>query len=519
MSKKVYLSDNYGSISSGVEILARGVGSTLGPSGKTVIIHRQGEDPFITKDGVTVANEIDSDDDLERLGILLARKASSKMDEDDGDGTTSATVMLHGFFKGFLGYREVVGDGFSMFTFQNRIHELVEYVEGELDKISVYPDLGRLYKIALTSSNNDVLIADLLTQAFKKVGHDGYINLVDSVTGHSYLDSIDGFVLEMGYADRKYSNDLVSGFFKADIAGVLLYDGEMKSRSEVLKFMAHESRKGRPILVIAKDYSREVMELVSFSNSQPMNPKICLVKNIYRNDEYDGLLSDIEHYTGAVRTSEYDEFDTEVGEVNNLVVKQGYMIFGKASDYLQKDLDDYLELLTLSAKEESSVFLKDQILKRVSRIKNGVTTLYIGGNSEIEIKERRHRVEDAFKACKSAIRNHVVIGGGNSIVSIAKKYVDHTDESRLFFDAILSPFFLILENSMHTIEESYAIYNKIGDGKYYDAKTRQYTNYDDCYVMDPVSVVVNGIKNAVSIFLTVISTECIIIEKNRDYEL
>ena len=514
MSKLVYLKDNLEGISKGVKLLSDSVGSTLGPSGKTVIIHRIGEDPFITKDGVTVAKEVDSDDDIERLGIMLARKASTKMDEEEGDGTTSTTVILNGLFEEFNAAKFEMKN-FDMYAFHNRMHALVDTFCDELEKSSRVPTINDLRNIALTSSNNDVVIAELFLQAFNNVGKEGYINFVDSTNGKSYLDIINGFVLEMGYADRKYANNPFTNFFEAKEASVLLYDAEFTDRKQMINFLHNEKKTGLPILIIAKNYSTDVVEVVDFNNSNALNPRVCLVKNIYRNDEYDGLMSDIEHYTEAERTKEYSDFDTVLGYVNDLVVKQGYMIFGEASESVKQPLEDYLELLALSAKEESSAFLKEQILKRVSRIKNGVTTLYIGGDSEIEIKERRHRVEDAFKACKSAIKNKVVVGGGNTLMAITKLLVLNSPTEMIFSRAILKPYLLILKNSMHLEAEINKISFEINFKICYNARERKYEHTEETSVLDPLNVVVNSIKNAVSIFLTVISTECVIIEKEK----
>lgn len=517
MSKRVYLKDNLKGISSGVKLLCDGVGSTLGPSGKTVIIHRIGEDPFTTKDGVTVAKEIDSDDDIERLGIMLARKASTKMDEEEGDGTTSATVTLNGLFEEFNS-QKIDMKNFDMYAFQKRIHELVELFSRELEKNSRIPTISDLRSIALTSSNNDIVIAELFLKAFNNVGKDGYINFVDSTNGRSYLDIINGFVLEMGYADRKYANNAITNFFEVERACVFLYDAEFTDRKQMISFLYNEKKAGLPILIIAKNYSSDVVEVVDFNNSQLANPRVCLVKNIYRNDEYQGLLSDIEHYTGAERTKEYSEFDTVIGYVNDLIVKQGYMIFGDVDESIKFPLSEYLDVLTLSAKEESSNFLSEQILKRVSRIKNGVTTLYIGGDSEIEIKERKHRVEDAFKACKSAIKNKIVVGGGNTLVAIVKLLLLTSETEILFAKAVLKPYELILRNSMHLEKDIDEISSQISFDKCYNARTRKFESTEETSVLDPLNVVVNSIKNAVSIFLTVISTECVIIEKEKKDE-
>lgn len=466
MSKAVYLKDSFDFIADGVELLAKGVGSTLGPSGKTVIIHRIGEDPFITKDGVTAANEFDSDHPLIRLGIMLARKVSSKMDTDDGDGTTSTTVVLNALIQN---YREHIGAETlpEMYEFQQQIHFLANFLYTELDKRAKVPTIDDLKRIALTSTNHDEILAELFHKAYAKVGFDGYINLANSNNGESKVDIIDGFVLEMGYADRKYANNPVTNFFEAKTARILLYDAEFTDRKQMVDFLSQYLPKGVPVVVIAKNFSSEVVELVDYNNSTAKGTVVCLVKNIYRNDEYDGLVSDIEHYTGAVRTKSFEKFETELGICHDLVIKQGYTIMGKCDETLESSLEDYLHLLTLSAEEEASLFLKEQILKRVSRIKNGVTTVYIGGDSEIEIKERRHRADDAFKACNSAIRNKVIVGGGNTIVNIAKEFkkITETTVSELFFDSVLAPFFLILENSLHSANEQNMIYYQISEKK------------------------------------------------------
>lgn len=510
MSKKVYLKDSQDKLLEGINILSDAVKSTLGPSGKTVIIARIGESPFSTKDGVTVAMEMENEDPVINAGIQLVKKVASKMDEDSGDGTTTATVLCRELIK--LGMEERKKPNFDDHNFRKTVQEELQKVINIIKSKSVKIPLDEIGKVALTSANNDFEIANLFQLAFNNAKEDGYINILESVTGKSYVDIIKGYVVELGYMDRRFANNQITGFFEAPKCKVVIYDNEFTDKREMLKLIERSGKiNPLPIVIFAKDYSKDVLGIVDFINMDRTGEKICLIKNPLRNDEYASLISDISNYTGAEIIKNFDEFDSEFGEAHNIVVKQGYTILGENVGTQNELLNNYLFLLEQAAKEEKSNAYAVAFKRRIDRMRNGVTTFYVGGNSEIEIKEKKHRVEDAYKACKAALKDNVIMGGGQSLC-LATPFTNLHSYEQVFYKAINRPLWEILKNSLHQEKDINEIASKITWQEGYNAKTREFENLYDSGIVDPVSVVVNGLTNAVSIALTVLSTECLIVE-------
>lgn len=515
MSKQIYLSDSKEKLVEGVNLLADAVKSTLGPSGKTVIIANGQDEPFTTKDGVTVAMEMEHIDPIINAAIQLVKKVASKMDMDSGDGTTTATVLCRELIV--LGMKARENDFFDDHEFKNMMHKELEYIISKILENAVEIPLEEIHKVAFTSANQDEEIASLFQQAFNNAGADGYINIMESPRGKSYVDIINGFVLELGYADRKFANN-INGFFQAEKCKVVLYDNEFTDKNEILKLIDRSSRKNPlPIVIFAKDFSTDVNRIVDFNNSDRIGDKICLIKNYHRNDEYTALMNDLAHYTGAEIIQHFDEFDSEFGEACNVIVKPGYTILGAVEGTRLELLNDYLALLEMAAKEEKSPAYATQYRKRIDKMKNGITTYYVGGSSDVEIKEKRHRVEDAYKACKAALKDKVIVGGGQSLVLLSKRDQDIEYYESIFYESIKKPFQEILKNSLHSERDIEHIANEIIFERGYNAKTREFENLYESGIVDPTSVVINGLKNAVSIALTILSTECVIVATPNNY--
>jgi len=512
MSKQIYLSDSQTKIMEGINLLADAVQSTLGPSGKTVIIAEEGDEPFATKDGVTVANCMNSRDPVINVGMQLIKKVASKMDFDSGDGTTTVTVLCRALIKHGLELK--AKKGFDEHAFKETIYTCLGRTIYELKKHSREVLLADIGKVALTSTNNDKFLANLFQEAFNNSGTEGYINIVESVTGKSYVDIIKGYVVELGYMERAYANNPLTGFFEAPKCSVLVYDNEFTSKKEIMALIRVNNgyTNPLPILIIAKDYSKEVQGIVEFNNMDRTGNKICLIKNPLRNDEYNTMLQDIAQYTNAEVASSYSEYDTELGIAYDLVVKQGYTVMGEIPETERKVLDTYLSLLEQASEQEKSGHYSAMMLKRVARMRHGVTTFYVGGDSDIELKEKKHRVEDAYKSCKAALKDNVIMGGGQSLVLITLNYNPKEEYEMAFYKAMFEPFNIILKNSLHKDDDRVNVSKQIKWGYGYNAKTREYEDLHESGIIDPVSVQINALTNAVSIALTVLSTECLIVE-------
>jgi len=367
MSKQIYLKNSKEKLVEGIDLYTDAVKSTLGPSGKFVIINNaDGSDPFATKDGATVGSSIDHSDPVVNTGIQLIKKVTTKTDFDNGDGTTTASVLCRELIV--LGMElKTSMKSFSEHIFRQNVKRELENIFELLDEKSIVLPLSEIKKVAFTSSNNDHEIADLFQKAFDNTGKDGYINIVESVDGKSYVDIIKGYVLDLGYMDRKFANNPISGFFEAKKCRVVLYDNEFTDRKEMIKMIERFPKNGTllPTIIFAKDFSKDVLNVVDFNNGEN---KICLIKNQLRNEEYDNLINDIHNYTGAEPIKYFDEFDTQFGEAFNVIVKQGYTIFGEPEGTQKEILDDYIHLIELAAKEEKQVSYSLQMLRRVDKM-------------------------------------------------------------------------------------------------------------------------------------------------------
>jgi chaperonin GroEL len=517
MSKKVYLKESRKKLLEGVNLYADAVKSTLGPSGKFVIINNgPGEEPFPTKDGVTVGDSMDSPDPVINTAIQLIKKVASKTDFDNGDGTTTASVLCRELIV--LGMKLQENVHFDQHKFKETIYRELDNIIEQLHDVAVNIPLCDIGKVALTSANNDLEIANLFQEAFNNTKEDGYINIVESVTGKSYINIVKGYVVDLGYMDRRFGNDEITGLFKANKCRIVIYDNEFTDKQEMLKLISRSPKNDPlPVVIFAKDYSKEVVGIVDFNNMDRIGNKICLIKNQLRGSEYSDLINDLSNYTGAEPVKHFDEFDSEFGEATNVIVKQGYTIFGDLEGTRKELMNNYLFLLKAAAKEEMSPEYSQQILKRVNRIENGITTFYVGGDSDIERIEKKHRVDDAYKACKIALKGKVIIGGGQALVLLSKDLNKCDDYEMVFHKTIIKPFYEILLNSLHSEESSHEIKNQLSFKNGYNAKTRQFENLYDSGIVDPLDVAINGLKNAVSIAMTILSTECLIVEVGNDY--
>lgn len=520
MSKQVYLNNSQEKLMQGINILADAVQSTLGPSGKSVIIQNVGENPLVTKDGVTVAESMNSSDPVTNVGMQYIKMVASKMNTDCGDGTTTVTVMCRKLIELGLELRKK-DVNFDEHLFKTTIYECLEEAKQYVMDNSIKLELKDINKVAYTSSNNDTEIAELFQLAYDHAGADGYINILESVTGKSYVTTIDGFVLSMGYLERSYANNPITNFFESPKAKVILYDGDLNDKKEALEMIRHlNATNPMAVLIMAKDFSRDVKAVFEYNNMDRLGVKFCLVKNELRNNEYFTLLQDISYYTGAVPCKNFDKYDTQEGYVNNLVVKQGYTIFGKPDDTQFEILEGHIRNLMVAAKDEASNFHAEEMRKRASKMMNGITTLYVGGHSEVELVERKHRVEDAHKACSAALKGNVVPGGGQiwALFHKGKSFNDKFQSElyrKAFCLALYEPFKMILKNSFHTNEKISEIRNNINIQNGYNAKTRQFENLIESGIIDPTVVVISAIENATSIAMTILNTECLIVETHN----
>lgn len=519
MSKKILLKDSSRKeMLEAINLLVDAVCSTLGPSGKTVIIHNAGEEPIITKDGVTVAESINLSDPVKNAAIQLVRTVASKMDMESGDGTTTVSVICRELIKLIFELQEQKQD-YSAHQMNLEIQQelllAIKFINRRKRKIKI----SDIQKIASTSANNDNQIGDLFLKAFTHTKGEGHINIVESRNGSSYVDIIEGFVVDMGYINSSFANNKLTKFFEAEKSYVLLYDNDLVEKDMMVKILTFFRNKALrlPLLIIAKDFSKDTISVAEFNNMDRAGQKICLIKNQLRNDEYRALMEDIEGYTGAQICKKFDEFSYEPGIVENLVVKQGYTIFNGVSPTQKEIFENYISDLGIAARQETSSARQKFINDRITKMKKGITTIYIGADSDIELREKMDRVKDAYNACRGAYESGIIIGGGQSLVLFAKEQMEKrelTDYQTIFYNAIQKPFEQILINSNHNESEIEVRKKNLKMDFGYNAKIRKSENLYKSGIVDPAKIVANGIIFAVSIAMTVASTECLIVEQN-----
>lgn len=524
MSKKVLLKEGRQKLAKGIKLLNDAVVSTLGPSGMSVIIRNGMEEPFITKDGVTVAKSIESDDEVEMAGIMLIRKASTKMDEDSGDGTTTATLLCSSMIeRGFAdNIVDVVSYKRGMITAQDRA---LAYLE-ESKRIIDYSDLNMLTKVATISANNDKKLGKMVAEAVSASGRFGKVNVMASLRTYSEIVKTEGYAFDLGFADASFINDVRTGSFICDRKSLLiLYKGQLTDKNEWLQLADMAMEKNQSITIIAEDYSSDIRSVLApFANqrlkSSGSTAEICLIKNPMREIEYKNLFEDLSAYTGAITVTKIDKYMTEYGEVSKIQVKPGVTILGESLC----DIDYHIEALKDRMAADESDYEKEECRKRISRLEGSVVTLFIGANSDVEAKELMDRAVDATNACKLAADEGIVIGGGQVYLSIPEiSFLTKVNEDyKKGFNNVMvnlqKPFEQIYKNCKPAIskEEMLAELSskRILSPSYgYDMKKHEYCDLFESGVVDPLPVVKNSLINAVSVASTVLTTECVIVEK------
>lgn len=515
MSKKVYLDKTAREeLKKGIDLLSNAVASTLGPSGKTVIIDNGQGDFNVTKDGVTVANSIDSDKPMENLGIQYAKKVSSKTDTDNGDGTTTATVVLRAMID--RGFSDNPVDVISYKEGMVRARtEIVDFIEKNAIAIN-YSDKKRILDIATISANNDKDLSPMIAEAVIKSGEFGHVNIIESISRNSSIEVIEGFVIDLGMADRKFANDKSTGYFLAQDAKMLLMKGKLIDKQKWFAITGDMERhfKNQPLIILAQDYSQEILALGHHINSINNGLNVCFLRNNLRDNEFESIYEDVAAFTGAEIVDSYNTMDV-FGDISSAVVKQGYTVFGESTS----NIDFHIDSLKERIQKSKSISDQKSYEKRISKLQDGVVSFFVGGSSEAEMKERKDRVVDSVSSCKAAIAEGIIIGGGQLLWKISPKIpkfknADFENGYCNVFDSVKSIFNQICKNCSESSEEIMFSILDSKNLKYgYNFKTKEFGNLVKLGVIDPAKVTKNAIINAESLASTLLTTECVIIEQ------
>jgi chaperonin GroEL len=510
----------------GVDALAEAVKVTLGPKGRNVVIQRGFGNTIITKDGVTVAEHIELDDQIANLGAGLIKEVAARTAKIAGDGTTTATVLTQALISEGL---KNMAAGVSPVNLKKGIEHACEQVLKFIEEksIKIEGDLDKIKAIATISSNNDESLGELIANAVSLVTTDGIVTVEGSPTSSTYLEEVSGMQFSKGFISPYFVTDEKKQIAEYDDPIILIYQNRFKTIQEAAPALERARKSGRPLLIIAQDMDAQTIQAL-LVNKLRVDFKVVAVKTPGHGDHQRDILEDIAVLTGGV------VLGNEKGEK----LENANMVhFGKASKVVvdkdtttitggQGDPDKIkarVELIREQIADESkSDFDRDLLKTRLAKLTGGVAIIHVGGPTELEANERRYRVEDAVHATKAAIAEGYLPGGGTSLLYAS--YLDLgkgiTDPEvllgiELFKRALRSPIRTIVENagvSAEVVIEYISHYGNLDGGITfgYDAVTGMYGDLVECGIIDPAKVVRVGVENAASIAGLILTTECVI---------
>src|SRR6059036_3658854 len=505
----------------GVELLSRAVKVTLGPKGRNVVIDKKFGSPTVTKDGVTVAKEVELDDEIENMGAQMVKEVATKTSDLAGDGTTTATVLAQAIYREGL---KSVTAGANPMALKRGIESAVETVVTELKKISV-PTSGRkdIKQVATISANGDAEIGDKIADAMDKVGKDGVITVEEAKSLETTLETVDGMQFDRGYLSPYFITDPEKMECTIEDAYILIYDKKVSTMKDLLSVLEKVAQSGRPMLIVAEDVEGEALATLVV-NKLRGTLKVCAVKAPGFGDRRKEMLRDIAILTGGQVISEELGFKLENTTLNDLgrakrviVDKDNTTIVdgkGKADqiDGRKKEIKTQIDKAT-------SDYDKEKLQERLAKLAGGVAVLNVGAATETEMKEKKARVEDALHATRAAVEEGIVPGGGVALLwcqkSLDKMRLKDEDEQigvDIVKRAIEEPTRALAENA--GLEGSVVVQEvkrrKGNEG--YNVATNEYEDLIQAGVVDPKKVTRAALQHASSIAGSLLTTECLITE-------
>ncbi|KAA3623185.1 MAG: chaperonin GroEL [Flavobacterium sp.] len=514
------------SIKRGVDALANAVKVTLGPKGRNVIISKSFGAPQVTKDGVTVAKEIELEDGLENMGAQMVKEVASKTNDLAGDGTTTATVLAQAIVKEGL---KNVAAGANPMDLKRGIDAAVAAITKDLEKQStkVGNSTEKIKQVAAISSNNDIQIGDLIAQAFDKVGKEGVITVEEAKGTETYVDVVEGMQFDRGYLSPYFVTDSEKMLTTLENPMILLYDKKISSMKDLLPVLEPVAQQGKSLLIIAEDVDGEALATLVV-NKLRGSLKIAAVKAPGFGDRRKAMLEDIAILTGGTVISEERGFTLEnatadmLGSAETVTIDKDNTTIvngvGKKSDIQAR-----VGQIKAQIDTTTSDYDKEKLQERLAKLAGGVAVLYVGAASEVEMKEKKDRVDDALHATRAAVEEGIVAGGGVALVrarTVLEKLTTNTmDEAtgiQIVSKAIEAPLRTIVENAGG---EGSVVVNKVLEGKKnygYDAKNDVYVDMLKEGIIDPKKVTRVALENAASVAGMILTTECALIDIKED---
>ena len=520
-------SDARTALKTGLDILADAVKVTLGPAGRNVLLQK-GSGPHITKDGVSVAKEIHLDNVFLNMGAQLVKEVSQRTADAAGDGTTTATVLAQAIAeKGF----EMVNAGTNPIYLKRGMDKAVEVVVSELEKQAVKVG-DKVEQIATISANGDENIGKLISDAFEKVGKDGVITVEEAKGIETYMEVVDGMQFDKGYLSTHFATNHEKMLAELENPYILLYDGRISNMNDILSLLEGVAQSGKPLVIIADDVEGEVLgTLVVNKLRGALN--VCAVKAPAFGDRKKEIMRDIAVVTGGTFITSEVGMKLEEATLDMLGVAEKVVVSKDNTTIVNgagssEEIAERVQQIKNLIDASQSDYEKEKMQERLAKLAGGVAVLYIGAGSEVELKEKKDRVDDALQATKSAIEEGVVEGGGIALLRTLKALdnVDTTDawESdgvEVIKHALRAPITQILKNAgqgPEDIIEALFTHWEVegGDTTGYNAKTEEFVDMMYDGVIDPKKVTRCAIQNASSVVGMILTTECMVVDKPED---
>ncbi len=513
-------------IKRGVDALANAVKVTLGPKGRNVIISKSFGAPQVTKDGVTVAKEIELEDPLENMGAQMVKEVASKTNDLAGDGTTTATVLAQAIVKEGL---KNVAAGANPMDLKRGIDKAVLAITEHLEKqtTKVGNSSEKIQQVAAISANNDSVIGELIAEAFGKVGKEGVITVEEAKGTETYVDVVEGMQFDRGFLSPYFVTNSEKMHAELDSPYILLFDKKISSMKDLLPVLEPVAQTGKPLLIIAEDVDGEALATLVVNKLRGAL-KIAAVKAPGFGDRRKAMLEDIAILTGGTVISEERGFTLENATIDMLgsaetvtIDKDNTTVVNGSGD--KKMIKARVAEIKSQIETTTSDYDKEKLQERLAKLAGGVAVLYVGAASEVEMKEKKDRVDDALHATRAAVEEGIVAGGGVALVR-AKAALDkiktiNADEAtgvQIVNRAIESPLRTIVSNAGG---EGSVVIAKVMEGKKdfgYNAKNGEYTDMIKAGIIDPKKVTRVALENAASVSGMILTTECALTDIKED---
>ena len=527
MAKEILFNiDARDQLKKGVDALANAVKVTLGPKGRNVIIEKKFGAPHITKDGVTVAKEIELADAYQNTGAQLVKEVASKTGDDAGDGTTTATVLAQAIVA--EGLKNVTAGASPMDIkrgIDKAVAKVVESIKSQAETVG--DNYDKIEQVATISANNDPVIGKLIADAMRKVSKDGVITIEEAKGTDTTIGVVEGMQFDRGYLSAYFVTNTEKMECEMEKPYILIYDKKISNLKDFLPILEPAVQTGRPLLVIAEDVDSEALTTLVV-NRLRSQLKICAVKAPGFGDRRKEMLEDIAILTGGVVISEEKGLKLEqatiemLGTADKVTVSKDYttIVNGAGAKENIKERCDQIKAQIVATKSD---YDREKLQERLAKLSGGVAVLYVGAASEVEMKEKKDRVDDALRATRAAIEEGIIPGGGvayiraiDSLEGLTGDNADETTGIGIIKRAIEEPLREIVANAG---KEGAVVVQKVREGKGdfgYNARTDVYENLHAAGVVDPAKVARVALENAASIAGMFLTTECVIVEKKED---